>query len=266
MWNRNRRISLGLAFLGLWIFAYLLWSAGAVVAPTLFIIALIALILLVGKAISRVFNIGESLGNFFGSMRYEELEAEKIRSLAEQAQIRAGYNSDGPPLLVEDIGLLIYRGESQPKINRTTDIATDVTHVRPFVVLNIRRFGATRDRIPSTIRFNLVDQSGNLRFTARSRFATDNHFVTPSTWLPLDDQNPDGKWLLQVMAGDQPLAIHEFGWLKMGGTVRAEFTGDGEISVNKRRERLQAADVPVSLDELLADQDERSAVEVRGHR
>src|SRR5258708_37602742 len=120
MWNRSSRIPLGLALLLLWIVVSILWSARAIVAPSLFIIALIVLVFLVGKAVSGALNIGESLGNFFGSMRHEEIEAEKIRSLAEQAQIRAGYDPGGPPLLVEDIGLLVYRGDSQPKINRIT--------------------------------------------------------------------------------------------------------------------------------------------------
>lgn len=207
-------------------------------------------------------------GFFFGSeTNYgRRTESLQIRRNAAEAQRRAGYDPDAPQVIVDDIGLLAYEGDAQPKIYRAMDIPTSASHLRPFIVLNLSRVFPELSDEKHTVRFNLFDEEGKLRFTARARFTTQDHFITPKTYLPLDDQHPDGKWSLQVMAGDQPLAIHEFGWLQMGGVVRAQYTGDGEISTEQRRGRLEAPDVPISLDELLADQEQRSAVEMRGQQ
>jgi|SRR5579871_426196 len=191
-------------------------------------------------------------------------DRQQIRRNAAEAQRRAGYDPDSPQVIIDDIGLLAYEGDAQPKIYRAMDIPTTASHIRPFIVLDLSRVLPELSDEKHTVRFNLFDDSGNLRFTARARFTSQDHFITPKTYMPLDDQHPDGRWSLHVMAGDQPLAIHEFGWLQMGGAVRAQYTGDGEISMEKRRSRLEGEEVPVSLDELLADQDQRSAVEMRG--
>jgi hypothetical protein len=106
------------------------------------------------------------------------------------------------------------------------------------------------------LRFNLIDQGRNLRFTSRAKYRLHpgQNFVTPPTWLPLAGQKIDGPWSLVVTIGDTPLGVIDFGWLQVGGEVRARFDGDGEIDRRTRRWLDLRGQEPVSLDELLADQ------------
>src|SRR5262249_45821521 len=114
------------------------------------------------------------------------------------------------------------------------------------------------------IGFNLIDEEGNLRYSSRSRYKIEpgQNFLTPPTWFPLADQNPDGTWSIAVNLGNNRLlAVHEFGWLFVGGEVRAQFTGDGEISPVLRRlmeNPSPTLEESVSLDDLLLEQAEES--------
>src|SRR5712692_2589782 len=69
----------------------------------------------------------------------QEAERLMIRRNAVEAQIRAGYNPDGPALTVDDIGLLAYTDGKLPKIIRAMAIPTDVDYIRPFVVISPNR-------------------------------------------------------------------------------------------------------------------------------
>jgi len=58
-------------------------------------------------------------------------------------------------------------------------------------------------------------------------------------------------------------AVHEFGWFKVGGELRAQFTGDGEI--DEVAYSYQPGE-SVSLDELLAHQGEDAPLVMESHR
>lgn len=190
-------------------------------------------------------------------------EFTQIRQNANKAMQRAGRNPHDSPLHLNDIGLLIYEGSKQPQIYRTAEVGTDATHIRPFMVINNPDMHSTGQ---GTIRFNLIDEQGQLRFTNRSRYTVKpgQNFITPSTWLPLNDQDFAGKWTMQVNIGESTLfAIHEFNWFQVGGEVRAQFTGDGEI------DELAYSYEPgesLSLDELLASQGEAAPLAIGSHR
>jgi hypothetical protein len=184
-----------------------------------------------------------------------QIELIRRREIADKALHRAGRRADDPQVQLGDIGLLVYEGDNDPKICRLSDVPTNATHIRPFIVLELPELPDTGGN--GVIRFNLVDGLGKLRYTSRSRYTVKRgqNFITPKTWLPLADQQVDGAWSLQVCVGDSaPFAIHEFEWLHVGGEARAQFNGDGEIDELMQPAFNQSVEESISLDELLADQ------------
>jgi hypothetical protein len=182
--------------------------------------------------------------------------ASNAQAFADEAMEQVGRVPDESSIHLNDIGLLVYDDEKNPKIYRTSDVPTDACYVRPFIVL-------FQPEMPEgsgngVLRFNLIDERRNLRYTSRAKYRLHpgQNFVTPPTWLPLANQNIDGPWSLVVTIGDTPLGIVDFGWLQVGGEVRARFDGDGEIDQRTRRWLDLRGLEPVSLDELLADQAE----------
>ncbi len=197
-----------------------------------------------------------------------QFEESNRNEAADRALYRAGYRpDDNPDVQLADIGLLVYEGSNEPKLCRLSDVPTDATHIRPFIVLNAPHLpDAGSDGV---IRFNLVDGSGKLRYTSRSRYTVKRgqNPIIPKTWLPLTDQQMDGTWSLQLCIGDNaPFAVHEFHWLQIGGQVRAHFNGDGEIDELMQPAINQNVDDPVSLDELLADQAEDTPMVMNAKR
>jgi hypothetical protein len=200
----------------------------------------------------------------------EEIQAQKHQLLevsqnAALAMRRAGHNALTSPLRLIDIGLLVYEGDDKPQVYRTVDIGTDATYIRPFIVVDIENVDhyATGH---GTIRFDIIDEHGKVRFANRSRYTVKpgQNFITPQMWLPVQGLNPSGKWTIHVNVGQNNLfAIHEFEWFKVGGELRAQFTGDGEID-------WLAYDYPsaesLSLDELLAHQGEEAPLVVTTQR
>jgi hypothetical protein len=182
--------------------------------------------------------------------------ASNAQAVADEAMERAGRVLDEDSIHLNDIGLLVYDDEKNPKIYRTSDVPTDACYVRPFIFL-------FQPEMPEgsgsgVVRFSLIDRGRNLRYTSRKKYRLHpgQNLVTPPTWLPLAGQKIDGSWSLVVTIGDTPLGIIDFDWLQVGGEVRAQFDGDGEIDQRTRRWLDLRGQEPVSLDELLADQAE----------
>ncbi len=181
--------------------------------------------------------------------------AEHPSAIAERALRRAGLNPDDLPVQLSDIGLLVYRGGKRAdSIARDEAIATDATHVRPFIRVNF----PLKQNGGDTIRFQLIDDKGKIRYNDENWYDLtpgDNYLVT-KTWLPISTLNgeaPDGGWKLRVVVGETPFAVHLFRWQQSRRhEVRSRLTSDGEID-----ERWQAPTDkgnPLSLDELLSDQ------------
>ncbi len=186
---------------------------------------------------------------------------DEVQAVADDAMARAGHVIAENSIHLHDIGLLVYDDLKTPKIYRTSDIPTDAAYLRPFVVLNQPEMpGASGGGV---LRFSLIDSKRKLRYTSRAKYRLHpgQNFVTPPTWLPLTDQQPDGAWMLHVTLSDTPFAILNFQWLQVGGAQRARFNGDGEIDARTLQKLGGPAQAPLSLDELLADQGD---VEIEG--
>ncbi len=154
--------------------------------------------------------------------------------------------------VLHDVGMLVYEGKTEPNVYRLTDIPTTATHLRPFIVISPR----IQDDMPNKLRFNLIDRSGVLRYTAKVKkvLKAGENFVTPPTWLPLAGREVNSAaWSLEVAVDGLELAVHEFGWLPVGGESRAQFTGDGEIN-ELEFDPSDLAEDPLPLDVLLEQQ------------
>jgi hypothetical protein len=199
-------------------------------------------------AISREFKqVEKQSGAFKANVLHNNLS--KTTAAAERAKAEDG----DIDLELNDIGMLVYKGTIEPSVYRLEDVPITASHIRPFVVISPYH----KDEFFSSIRFNLIDEQGKLRYTAKVKkvLSERQNFLTPTTWLPLAAQDNMGKsWWLEVNVDAQQLAMHQFRWLPVGGETRAQFTGDGEIDELLLNAELLAPDDPISLDALLAGQ------------
>lgn len=188
------------------------------------------------------------------------LEAEIIPHVEDgdyvtEAIATAGHDPAGLKVLPVDMGLLVYKDDRQPEIYHTQPIPNDVDYVRPFVEL----------RLPVTVtgrvRFELLDGSGERLFVDEHPYEL-RKGTTPiiaGTWLPIHDaRDLDGMWQLKVWADDVLLANHVFAWdnTPSPATIREHIQEDGEISPQLRQALAENRLQKMSLDELLAHQDE----------
>lgn len=82
-----------------------------------------------------------------------------------------------------------------------------------------------------------------------------DNFLTTTTILPMQVDEPGGKWMLRISVGDQLLALHEFVVnADQGSQYRPYMGADGEISELARLALAEQSAIRVSLDELLSDQ------------
>jgi hypothetical protein len=185
-------------------------------------------------------------------LTHEESTTDRQRDAVEKA-VRNAHRPHAGRMLA-DIGLLAYDETNKPRLCRTSDIPTNTTHIRPYIALE-----PARHKHDVVILFKVFNGAGEPCFQSRSAYQVKrgNTFITPKNWLPLSDQALESTWALEVSFGDDaPFAIHEFDWLEIGGDVRAEFNGDGEIDEKMRTAINQALEEPMSLSELIADQPE----------
>ena len=182
--------------------------------------------------------------------------AEKSRrqkSLAEMCQRatqRANYQGG---FVLTDIGLLAYRAPQSPKIVRTTPVMTDMRWLRPFVEVR----GSSHGK--ATIVLEIVDNRGRAHFrdevTARLRGKTR---ILTETWLPLERiVLSGGRWSLVVTINGVRVAVHRFEWAAIGSEdILEDVREDGEIGDELRSAVAKGKFRKMSLDELLADQEE----------
>jgi hypothetical protein len=242
----------GVVFGILWLMMFIILITLELPPPALFPLAVTILPFAAWIITMFVFYYGHQYQQ--AARRIAESKIPAAQKAAHTAMLRAGHKPKPSQPHLDDIGLLVYDGDASPQIVRLNDIQTDSTHIRPFVVVNIPRVRS--GGVHGILRFNLIDGFKRLRFTSRAQYALQpgQNFITPSTWLPLQDQELSDTWTLEVTIGQLLLGVHEFGWLHVGGQVRAQFDGDGEIDLTTRRWLDLQRNERVSLDELLADQ------------
>lgn len=171
---------------------------------------------------------------------------------ASQAMRRAGYESGDAYVRVVDIGLLAYRELDEPRLVRYNDVRTDTRYLRPFVGLTVPHSAR------GTVRMELRDGEDRMRYVDETRYDLDpgSNTLLPGTWLPLENQmDSTDDWTLHVLAGETLLAVHRFGWQRVGGELRQYIQADGELSPELQQALDAQASQAVSLSQLLSQED-----------
>lgn len=175
------------------------------------------------------------------------------KQLALRAVRRAGNDPTRWKLSLDDIGLLAYHGDRTPDISRTRPVSSDVTHIRPYLVIDL-----PYKQGKGTITLRLLDETGEKRFESKQVYSLiqGQNLITTRTWLPLAETRSGGRWSLEAFIGDMPLAVHQFEMRPAYEGQIKEFMGtDGEIDPwLARAVSEQSVSETLSLDELLADQ------------
>jgi hypothetical protein len=173
----------------------------------------------------------------------------------------AGHDPQTVKVLAVDIGVMAFKEQQDPVVHRTRDILDDVDFIQPYVQL----------RLPTTaiglIRFEIVDAEGQTVFVHEERHQLERgrNLITPAARLPVHDALLlDGEWELRVSADGRMLAVHQFGWQESSSTViRRHLTEDGEISSELRAAMTENRLQDMSLDDLLAYQEDEQAAQQR---
>lgn len=187
---------------------------------------------------------------------------EQVHSHALQAVRRAGLDPDTTQVLVVDIGLLSFRGDADPAIHRTVPVDDDSDYIQPFMQLRVPM------SVNGRIKFEIVDNDGATVYIHEDFYQLQRgrNLVIPATRLPLhDERRMDGRWRVQVSADGTRIANYIFDWARTeDSSFRRHLSEDGEISSEMRallaENRLQR----LSLDELLAAQDDQAGQSARG--
>jgi hypothetical protein len=192
-----------------------------------------------------------------------QAHTEPVYSHALKAVERAGLNPDEVKVLPVDIGVMAFRGDQDPAVYRTRPVLDDVDYIQPFVQLRLPT------KAMGKIRFEILDTDGQVLFIHEDmhQLVRGRNLITPTARLPIHDaQAMHGPWQLRVTADGLALATHTFEWQESTSkTIRRHLTDDGEIGSGLRVALAENRLQKMSLDELLAAQDD-GAEQQQGRR
>lgn len=179
--------------------------------------------------------------------------AESIRRRVTQAALgRAAVESNSLPYALTDIGVLVQEG-GKPRLVRNLPIPMDTPYLRPFVEIT------THQKMQLPIILQIMDAQRKVIYQDGGIYPVNGKTVIlPPTQLSLRDKDIDHRerWSVWVLVDEVPFAIHPFVWeadLEEKVILR-EVVSDGEIT-DRLRQIVEEADMSeVSLNDLLADQ------------
>jgi hypothetical protein len=190
----------------------------------------------------------------YESPQARQAQSEPVYRHALEAVQRAGLDPDSVQVLTVDIGVMAFKDNEEPTVFRTWTLPDDVDYVQPFVQL----------RLPSKangrIKFEVVDSAGKVVFVHEDNHKLERgrNFVSPAARLPIHDQhNLDGHWGLRVSADGVILADHRFEFSEAtNAAIRRHIGEDGEINTELRAVMAESRLPKMSLDDLLAYQED----------
>ena len=215
--------------------------------------------------LARQFDRGKS--NFGGSSRSADVAvrdiparqssgADQVYRHAIDAVRRAGRDPGDTQVLPVDIGVIALRAGVDPVVHRSQPVDDDVDYIQPFVQLRLPQ------RATGRVRFEVLDSDGQTLFIHEDvhELERGRNLVTPSARLPIHDAHAmHGDWELHVSADGMRLATHRFGWREgTGKVIRRHVREDGEISNELRAAIIENEPGSVSLDDLLAFQEDEN--------
>ncbi len=185
--------------------------------------------------------------------------ADQVYAHALDAVRRAGLDPAETHVLPTDIGVMAFSGDQEPTIYRTRPVPDDVDYIQPFVQLRLPT------RAHGRIRFEIVDSDNQVLFVHEEDhdFQRGRNLITPAARLPIHDAHAMQKgWQLRISADGMVIAEHDFQWQESTSrAIRRHLGEDGEINNEVRAMMAENRLQKLSLDELLADQDEGDADE-----
>lgn len=180
----------------------------------------------------------------------------QIYAHALEAVRRAGLDPADSPVLPVDLGVMAFTSDRPPALHRTRPILDNVDYIQPFVQLSLTT------RAAGKIRFEIVDSDGQILFVHEEflDLKPGMNLISPPARLPIHDaQAMHGDWSLRVSADGIVLAEHNFQWLESTEKViRRHVQVDGELSGEMRQMLEDNRIERMSLDDLLADQEEEA--------
>jgi hypothetical protein len=183
--------------------------------------------------------------------------ADRVHTHALDAVRAAGLSPDTTAVLPVDIGLLSFSGIKDPVIHRTWPVDNDVDYLQPYLQLRVPV--AARGRV----KFEILDSAGQRIYAHEDvyQLRRGRNLIMPSTRLPVhDEQQAEGRWELRVSADGMTIARHQFEWRAADEPSAPPVTSeDGEISSEMRALLVDSRLQRMSLDDLLAHQEEDQA-------
>lgn len=183
--------------------------------------------------------------------------ADQVYPHALDAVRRAGLDPTTLHVLPVDVGVMAFSGDREPVIHRNVPVLDDVDYIQPFVQLRLPTKAIGR------IRFEIVDADGDVIFAHENNQQLQKglNLISPSARLPIHDGLATANdWLLRVSADSVVIAEHRFGWQESASkAIRRHINADGELSNEVRAMMAENRLGKLSLDDLLAEQDDDDA-------
>lgn len=194
--------------------------------------------------------------DFFDDDEEEEpvVRREPVYRHALTAVENAGLDPDTVKVLAVDLGVIAFREDGNATVYRTWTVPEDARSIQPFVTLRLPTAATGR------IRFEILDAAGKSVFVSETdhRLEPGRNFINPPARLALRN-HPDlsGRWQLRISADNVLLAVHRFEFAEPAtAKIRQHLGEDGEIRTDSRLLLDETATPRMSLDELLAYQEE----------
>lgn len=182
------------------------------------------------------------------------VQREPVYRHALAAVENAGLDPDTVKVLAVDLGVIAFREDGSATVYRTWTVPEDARSIQPFVTLRLPTLATGR------VRFEILDPSGRSVFSSETdhRLEPGRNFINPPARLSLRDHpDLDGRWQLRISADGVLLALHRFEFAEpTTAKIRQSLGEDGEIRADSRLILDETATPRMSLDDLLAYQDE----------
>lgn len=186
--------------------------------------------------------------------RSRPANVEQIHQHALRAVRNARLDPNDMQVLPVDLGLIVFRGDEGPALQRTTAIDDDVDYIQPFVQLRVPVKAVGR------VKFEIYDNARQPVFIHEDKHLLERgrNLIIPTTRLPIhDEQEMDGRWEMRITADNIIIARHTFEWQSSEDAGFHKHVGeDGELSSELRAVLEEQKSQSMSLDELLAYQDD----------
>jgi hypothetical protein len=209
------------------------------------------------------YRLGQLIGAVFGEdnplaeallQRAEQLRRQDaLIQLCEKAMHRARLDPKRSPVILTDMGLISYRSPESPKIIRFSGVPTDTRWLRPFLEVTARQ------KMDVQVQIAILNREGETLFTEHQRIQLrGSQRIVAQHWLPLENlYTSSGRWSVPIYVNGTLFAIHQFEWVRVGGDdILDQLRTDGEINEYLQQAVRRGKFRKMSLDELLADQED----------